>query len=157
MYLRPAKWPETNPPRDASPNTHRYNQPGAAARPTATTMVGRKPTQYESLLAGIIAGSVEGGITYPAEYLKTKAQFASSKGSVSSRLAGGTDAQGPSILGILTETLRTRGVQGLYSGAGALIVGNGLKAGVRFMTYDSIKEVLRDDQVGGLVGVELTP
>ncbi|KAK1924536.1 mitochondrial carrier domain-containing protein [Papiliotrema laurentii] len=134
MYLRPAKWPETNPPLDASPNTHRYNQPGAAARPTATTMVGRKPTQYESLLAGIIAGSVEGGITYPAEYLKTKAQFASSKGS------------GPSILGILTETLRTRGVQGLYSGAGALIVGNGLKAGVRFMTYDSIKEVLRDDQ-----------
>jgi hypothetical protein len=40
----------------------------------------RKPTQLESLAAGVIAGAVEGAATYPAEFLKTKAQFASSKG-----------------------------------------------------------------------------
>ncbi|WVR04909.1 hypothetical protein IAU60_001921 [Kwoniella sp. DSM 27419] len=82
----------------------------------------RPLTQYESLAAGIVAGSIEGAVTYPAEYLKTKAQFSAGRGE---------------------HTIRTSGVQGLYSGAGALIVGNGLKAGVRFMTYDSIKEVLR--------------
>lgn len=44
----------------------------------------RKPTQYESLTAGIIAGAVEGAITYPAEFVKTRAQFTkSSAGAVS--------------------------------------------------------------------------
>jgi solute carrier family 25 citrate transporter 1 len=37
----------------------------------------RKPTQWESLFAGIAAGAVEGAVTYPAEFVKTKAQFAS--------------------------------------------------------------------------------
>lgn len=44
------------------------------------TTTHRKPTQLESLAAGVIAGAVEGAVTYPAEFLKTKAQFASSKG-----------------------------------------------------------------------------
>lgn len=42
----------------------------------------RRPTQYESLLAGVIAGGVEGAATYPAEFVKTKAQFTSTKGAV---------------------------------------------------------------------------
>jgi solute carrier family 25 citrate transporter 1 len=42
----------------------------------------RKPNQYESLLAGVIAGSIEGAVTYPAEYLKTKAQFSAKPGQV---------------------------------------------------------------------------
>lgn len=46
----------------------------------------RKPTQAESLGAGIVAGAVEGFITYPAEFVKTKAQFSrSAAGEVSSR------------------------------------------------------------------------
>jgi solute carrier family 25 citrate transporter 1 len=42
----------------------------------------RKPAQWESLSAGMIAGAVEGAATYPAEFLKTKAQFASKRGAV---------------------------------------------------------------------------
>lgn len=38
----------------------------------------RKPTQVESLMAGVVAGAVEGFATYPAEFVKTKAQFSSS-------------------------------------------------------------------------------
>lgn len=46
----------------------------------------RKPTQAESLGAGIVAGAVEGFITYPAEFVKTKAQFSrSGAGEVSSK------------------------------------------------------------------------
>lgn len=52
------------------------------------------------------------------------------------------------MIQIVKHTLKTGGVTALYSGCGALVVGNGLKAGVRFMTYDSIKELLRDEQVG---------
>lgn len=45
----------------------------------------RKPTQWESLFAGVTAGAVEGAVTYPAEFLKTKAQFTGSKSTVSGR------------------------------------------------------------------------
>ena len=117
----------------------------------------RKPNRLESLLAGVVAGAVEGAVTYPAEFVKTKAQFASS--SKSSPVSHSTilisdsfllilwQPQSIGILSILTDTIKHKGVRGLYSGAGALIIGNGLKAGVRFMTYDSIKEVLRDQDV----------
>jgi len=48
--------------------------------------VRRKPTQAESLGAGIVAGAVEGFVTYPAEFVKTKAQFSrSGAGEVSSK------------------------------------------------------------------------
>jgi hypothetical protein len=51
------------------------------------------------------------------------------------------------VITILADTVRTQGLRGVYAGSGALIAGNGLKAGVRFMTYDSIKEVLRNPEV----------
>lgn len=41
----------------------------------------RKPAPYESLLAGVLAGAIEGAVTYPAEFTKTRAQFAAQAGS----------------------------------------------------------------------------
>jgi solute carrier family 25 citrate transporter 1 len=51
------------------------------------------------------------------------------------------------LIAILSNTVKTKGVAGLYSGSGALIAGNGLKAGVRFMTYDSVKDLFRGSDV----------
>ncbi|KAJ9101684.1 hypothetical protein QFC21_003022 [Naganishia friedmannii] len=90
-----------------------------------------KPTQIQSLLAGIVAGAVEGAVTYPAEFTKTKAQFSVTPGSKSN-----------SITAILRDTIKRQGIKGLYSGSGALVTGNGLKAGVRFLCYDNFKELL---------------
>lgn len=56
--------------------------------------------------------------------------------------------QSRGVIAIFSETLRMQGVRGIYAGSAALIAGNGMKAGVRFMSYDSIKEVLRDPNVG---------
>lgn len=50
-------------------------------------------------------------------------------------------------MAIIRDTLRERGVRGLYSGAGALIVGNSLKAGTRFLTYDTVKGFFADTNV----------
>ncbi|ORX37072.1 mitochondrial tricarboxylate transporter [Kockovaella imperatae] len=100
----------------------------SSSKPSAN----RKPTSYESLMAGVAAGAIEGAITYPTEFVKTRAQFSAD--------AGGKRG----VMSILTDTIKTRGISGLYSGSGAMIAGNGLKAGVRFLTYDSIKELLRD-------------
>ncbi|RSH90431.1 hypothetical protein EHS25_001036 [Saitozyma podzolica] len=95
----------------------------------------RKPSQLASLFCGVTAGAVEGGITYPTEFVKTQAQFSTTKGQPSR-----------GVITILADTVRTQGLRGVYAGSGALIAGNGLKAGVRFMTYDSIKEVLRNPE-----------
>ncbi|WVR08893.1 hypothetical protein IAU60_005952 [Kwoniella sp. DSM 27419] len=100
---------------------------------------GRKGTvtPYQSLFAGVVAGAVEGAVTYPTEYIKTRAQFG--RGG-----PAGTSGAQPSMWNMAKETVRSRGVQGLYKGAGALITGNGVKAGVRFLSYDSIKAQLKD-------------
>lgn len=44
-----------------------------------------KPSSLDSLTAGVVAGCVEGGLTYPAEFLKTKSQLKSE--AVSSKTA----------------------------------------------------------------------
>lgn len=79
-------------------------------------------------------------ITYPTEFVKTRSQFSAgpSSGSV-------TQKQTP--IQIIKLTLREKGVWGLYSGCGALVYGNAIKAGVRFFTYDSLKGLLADKEV----------
>ena len=47
----------------------------------------------------------------------------------------------------MSTTFRDKGIKGFYSGVGALASGNALKAGVRFLTYDTFKEWLRTDDV----------
>ena len=56
------------------------------------------------------------------------------------------------MITIIKDTLKERGIRGLYSGAGALIVGNSLKAGTRFLTYDSVKGVFADENVSSSMG-----
>ena len=50
-------------------------------------------------------------------------------------------------MAIVRDTLKTKGVTGLYSGCSALVVGNAMKAGVRFLSYDHFKHKLADSQV----------
>jgi len=38
-------------------------------------------------------------------------------------------------------------VRGLYSGCTALVIGNSVKAGVRFVAYDRFKQALADKDV----------
>ncbi|WFD35549.1 hypothetical protein MCUN1_002405 [Malassezia cuniculi] len=87
-----------------------------------------------SLASGAFAGAVEGFATYPIEYTKTVAQFATRAGD-----------KPPHPISIVRDTVRQHGIGGLYSGCGALVTGNALKAGVRFLSYDHFKSMLRDE------------
>jgi solute carrier family 25 citrate transporter 1 len=51
---------------------------------------------------------------------------------------------------IIRETLRTQGIRGLYAGCTALVVGNSVKAGVRFVSYDKFKQALADKDVSSI-------
>ncbi|GAA5875783.1 hypothetical protein JCM3774_006456 [Rhodotorula dairenensis] len=93
----------------------------------------KNESPHLALVAGAFAGAVEGFATYPFEYLKTQTQFAH-------RTAG----KPPGLWAITKTTYARHGVPGFYSGVGALVAGNSLKAGVRFLSYDSFKQMLVD-------------
>lgn len=94
-------------------------------------MATKKEKPIHSLIAGSTAGAIEAFITYPTEFVKTRSQFGGKK-------------QSP--VGIFKETIKTKGVAGLYSGCMALVIGNAMKAGVRFVSYDHFKGMLADSQ-----------
>ncbi|KAI0033494.1 mitochondrial tricarboxylate transporter [Vararia minispora EC-137] len=94
-------------------------------------MSSKKEKPLHSLVAGATAGAIEAFVTYPTEFVKTRSQFGGKK-------------EGP--LTIVRNTLKVQGVKGLYSGCSALVVGNSIKAGVRFVSYDYFKSGLADSE-----------
>lgn len=68
--------------------------------------------------------------------LKTQAQFAHR-----------TEGKPPGLVAITKSTFQKHGIKGFYSGVGALVAGNSLKAGVRFLSYDKFKKMLVDQDV----------
>ena len=83
----------------------------------------KKPSALRSIIAGSSAGAVEIAITYPAEFAKTRSQL-------NRRLAEGKKLPWPPF-----------GSQ-WYAGCTTLIIGNSIKAGVRFVAFDAYKNML---------------
>jgi len=85
----------------------------------------KKASMMRSILAGATAGAVEISITYPAEFAKTRIQL-------NQRLPNAKKLPFPPF-----------GKQ-WYAGCTTLIVGNSLKAGIRFVAFDTYKAMLAD-------------
>ncbi|ODQ80439.1 hypothetical protein BABINDRAFT_161378 [Babjeviella inositovora NRRL Y-12698] len=104
----------------------------------------KKVDPFHSLIAGGTAGAIEGVITYPFEFAKTRLQLVD-KASKSSR--------NPLVL--IYTTAKQQGVGALYTGCPAFVVGNTVKAGVRFLGFDAIKKLLadKDGKLSGPRGV----
>ncbi|KAI8069293.1 mitochondrial carrier domain-containing protein [Gongronella butleri] len=98
----------------------------------------KKKDPILSLVSGTVAGAIEGVATYPTEYVKTRLQL-----QAGGKLAPGEVAfKGP--VDCVVQTVRRHGVGALYTGVSALAIGNAAKAGVRFLSYDQIANLLRD-------------
>lgn len=95
----------------------------------------QQPDPFKSFIAGGLAGAVEGVITYPFEFAKTRLQLID-KSSTASR--------NPLVL--IYNTARAQGVGSLYVGCPAFVVGNTVKASVRFLGFDAIKGLLVDHE-----------
>ncbi|KAJ7158853.1 mitochondrial tricarboxylate transporter [Mycena filopes] len=91
----------------------------------------KKEKPMHSIIAGTTAGAIEAFVTYPTEFVKTRSQFSGKR---------------ESPIAIIRDTLKTKGIIGLYSGCTALVVGNAAKAGVRFVAYDHFKHLLADSE-----------
>ncbi|RAH71025.1 putative mitochondrial tricarboxylate transporter (Ctp) [Aspergillus aculeatinus CBS 121060] len=85
-----------------------------------------KPSSLRSIIAGSTAGAVEIAITYPAEFAKTRTQL-------NRRLPDAKKLPWPPF-----------GSQ-WYAGCTTLIIGNSLKAGIRFVAFDWLKSLLQDE------------
>ncbi len=82
------------------------------------------------LTCGAISGAIEAAATYPTEYIKTQLQLQSKAGKT----------QGP--IECAVQTVKTKGVRGLYKGLSAMIIGNSAKAGVRFVAYEQYSRAI---------------
>ncbi|KAI9261059.1 mitochondrial carrier domain-containing protein [Sporodiniella umbellata] len=99
-----------------------------------------------SLISGTLAGGIEGVATYPTEYVKTRLQLQAG----GKLQPGELKFRGP--IDCLAKTVQTKGLGAIYTGVSALAIGNAAKAGVRFLTYDQIANLLRDKD-GKLSGI----
>ncbi|CCF58007.1 hypothetical protein KAFR_0D03590 [Kazachstania africana CBS 2517] len=95
----------------------------------------------KSFAAGAIAGAIEASITYPFEFAKTRLQ-----------LIDKTVKTSRNPLVLLYNTGKTQGIKSIYVGCPAFIVGNTAKAGIRFLGFDAIKNLLRDPVTGEVNG-----
>ncbi|KAI9891633.1 MAG: hypothetical protein M1814_002567 [Vezdaea aestivalis] len=91
----------------------------------ATQSQNEKPTPLRSVIAGATAGACEISITYPAEFAKTRTQL-------NRRLPDGKKLPWPPF------------GAAWYAGCTTLIIGNSIKAGVRFVAFDQYKNLLQD-------------
>ncbi|OAA71853.1 Mitochondrial carrier domain protein [Akanthomyces lecanii RCEF 1005] len=101
----------------------------AAAKPTTKI----QPTPLVSLISGGIAGGVEATVTYPFEFAKTRAQLQAFKSSSTNPFS------------VIIQTARQDGIRSIYTGCSTLVLGTTFKAGVRFLSFDYIKNMLVDD------------
>lgn len=95
----------------------------AVHRPAPVPQKDTKPSPLRSIIAGSTAGAVEIAITYPAEFAKTRTQL-------NQRLSSAQKLSWPPF-----------GRQ-WYAGCTTLIIGNSIKAGVRFVAFDQYKQML---------------
>lgn len=93
-----------------------------------------------SLTAGGIAGAIEGFSTYPFEFAKTRVQLREQKGQPTPR--------NPFV--VVARVYKSEGLSALYRGCSALVVGSVAKDGIRFLSFDTIKENFKDPETGTL-------
>ena len=93
-----------------------------------------------SLISGGIAGGVEAAVTYPFEFAKTRVQL---------RNEGNASRPRNPFL-VVSDVFRNEGPRALYKGCSSLIVGSIAKDGVRFLSFDMIKNAFKDPETGAL-------
>ncbi|KAJ9604137.1 hypothetical protein H2200_011660 [Cladophialophora chaetospira] len=93
----------------------------------------QKPSPLRSIIAGSTAGAVEIAITYPFDLLKTRSQL-------NRRLPDAKKLPWPPFPS-----------KEWYTGCTTAVIGNSVKAGVRFMSFDAYKHFLSDEngQISG--------
>ena len=108
--------------------------------PKSSAADNSKTPPVVSLVSGGIAGGVEAAATYPFEFAKTRVQL---------RNEGNASRPRNPFL-VVADVFRKEGPRALYKGCSSLIVGSIAKDGVRFLSFDLIKNAFKDPETGAL-------
>ncbi|KAK4695733.1 hypothetical protein P7C71_g2065, partial [Lecanoromycetidae sp. Uapishka_2] len=92
---------------------------------------------------GCITGAVEAASTYPFEFAKTRVQLRNE--------AGVPTPKNPFL--VVGQVFKNEGTRALYKGCSSLVVGSVGKDGVRFLSFDTIKNAFADPETGSLTPV----
>lgn len=98
-----------------------------------------------SLISGGVAGGVEGFLTYPFEFAKTRVQLGRLPGSLQSAQQ---IPKNPFL--IVPHIYKSEGLKALYKGCSALVFGSVGKDAVRFLSFDTVKNAFKDPETGAL-------
>jgi solute carrier family 25 citrate transporter 1 len=93
-----------------------------------------------SIISGGVAGGVEGAVTYPFEFAKTRVQLQNERGYRPPR----------NPYSIVINVYKSEGLRALYKGCGALVIGSVGKDAVRFLSFDTVKNAFKDPETGTL-------
>lgn len=93
-----------------------------------------------SFISGGVAGGIEAAATYPFEFVKTRLQLRNETGVATPR----------NPFPVVGHVFRNEGLSALYKGCLSLIVGSIAKDGVRFLSFDLIKDASKDPETGAL-------
>ncbi|XP_075214867.1 putative tricarboxylate transport protein, mitochondrial [Lycorma delicatula] len=92
-------------------------------------------------LRGIVAGAITGGtevcISYPTEFVKTQLQLDEKTGKA---------RQYTGFMDVVKQTVKNKGVLGLYRGLSVLITFSMPKTGIRFGTFETLKSYAIDEK-----------
>ncbi|KAI9926069.1 hypothetical protein MW887_004530 [Aspergillus wentii] len=86
---------------------------------------------WVSLVSGGVAGGVEATVTYPFEFSKTRVQLLNQNAT-------------SNPFKLISHVARVEGVGALYTGCSTLVIGTTAKAGIRFLSFDTIRNRLSD-------------
>ncbi|KAH6712390.1 mitochondrial carrier domain-containing protein [Leptodontidium sp. MPI-SDFR-AT-0119] len=105
-----------------------------------------------SIISGGIAGGVEGFLTYPFEFAKTRAQLGQLPNPIPIHPRISTPTLKPSRnpYRIICQIHKTEGPRALYKGCGVLVIGSVGKDAVRFLSFDTVKNYFRSPEDGTL-------
>ncbi|CAO4387698.1 unnamed protein product [Caenorhabditis nigoni] len=121
----------SNPDADGTVISYLSPEPASSSSSERSSLI--KPTILQKTLEAIFRGGITGCISmlivYPTEQVKTLSQLLNKEGK--------PVFNGP--VDVITQTLKTKGVRGLYSGLPILLIGNFPVTGCRFGTFEGLK------------------
>ena len=112
------------------------NRPTLSNPLIATTLA---PTL--GLISGLLAGGIEATLTYPLDFAKTQAQLRFNR--------RWRHIDTPTFI---RRTIAAEGISALYTGLGTAVYGSALKAGLRYLVFDSTIHALKQAREDGKSG-----
>ncbi|PBP27008.1 hypothetical protein BUE80_DR001984 [Diplocarpon rosae] len=93
-----------------------------------------------SVVSGGVAGGVEGLLTFPFEFAKTRTQLSQQ---VPPSPVTQKPSRNPYLL--ISQIYKTEGFRALYKGCGILVLGSVGKDAVRFLSFDTVKNAFKQE------------